>query len=91
VVSTAHGLRQVRREGGRATTLERAVNDANQASLLRAALMPRWRVDYIGRVRMTLGSVEAPDEKVAVEQAAKIFNIPPARRNKIIVTKISDK
>ena len=56
MVSAAHDLRQVRREGGRATPLERAVNNANQASLLRAALMPRWRVDYIDRVRMTLGS-----------------------------------
>jgi hypothetical protein len=28
--------------------------------------MPRWRVDYIGRVRTTLGSVEAPDEKSAI-------------------------
>jgi hypothetical protein len=53
--------------------------------------MPRWRVDYIGKVRMTLGSIEAPDEKSAVEKAAMLFNIPPARRNKIAVTKLDNR
>jgi len=28
-------------------------------------------------VLRTLGSIEAPDEKSAVGQAAKLFNIPP--------------
>jgi hypothetical protein len=50
--------------------------------------MPRWRVDYIGKKGSHLGTVEAPDEKSAIEQAAKQFNITPARRNKIAVTKI---
>jgi hypothetical protein len=50
----------------------------------------RWRVDFMGKVLRTLGSIQAPDEKSAVEQAAKTFNIPPARQNKIIVTKIAD-
>ena len=51
--------------------------------------MPRWRVDYVGKVLRTLGSIEAPDEKSAVEQAAELFNIPPSGQNRITVTKIS--
>ena len=53
--------------------------------------MPRWRVDYIGKVLATLGSSEAPNEKSAVEQAAKFFNIPPSRQNRIVVAKISER
>jgi hypothetical protein len=53
--------------------------------------MPRWRVDYLGKKGSHLGTVEAPDEKSAINAAAKQFNITPARRNKIAVTKISDK
>jgi hypothetical protein len=54
-------------------------------------LMARWRVDYIGKGGKHLGTVEAPDEKAAITEAAKQFNITPARRLKIAVTKISDK
>jgi hypothetical protein len=50
-------------------------------------MMPRWRVDYIGKVLSTLGTVEAADEKSALAEAAKQFNITPARRNKIAVTR----
>jgi hypothetical protein len=53
--------------------------------------MARWRVDYLGKKGSHLGTVEAPDEKAAIEQAAEQFNITPARRFKIAVTKISDK
>jgi hypothetical protein len=53
--------------------------------------MPRWRIDFIGEVLATLGTVEAPDEKSAIAKAAKEVNIPPALRNKIAVTKISEK
>jgi hypothetical protein len=49
--------------------------------------MPRWRVDIMGKVLATLGSVEAPDEKSAIAKAAKEFYIPPARRNRIVVTR----
>jgi hypothetical protein len=35
--------------------------------------------------------VEAPDEKSAIEQAAKQFNIAPARRFKIAVTKVEER
>jgi hypothetical protein len=50
--------------------------------------MPRWRVDYIGKGGKHLGTVEAPDEKAAIAEAAKQFNITPTRRFKIAVTKI---
>ena len=51
-------------------------------------LMPRWRVDYLGSKGKHLGTVEAPDEKSAIGEAMKTFNITPARRFKIMVTKI---
>ena len=53
--------------------------------------MPRWRVDYIGKVLSTLGQIEAATEREAVAKAAEEFNIAPARRNKIVGTKLSEK
>jgi hypothetical protein len=41
--------------------------------------MPRWRVDYIGKKGKHLGTVDAPDERSAIAEAAKQFNIPPPR------------
>jgi hypothetical protein len=51
--------------------------------------MARWRVEIrgMGKRPSTLGSVEARDEKNAIEEAAKQFNITPARRNKLMVTR----
>ena len=54
-------------------------------------LMPRWRVDYLGKKGSRLGTVEAPDEKAAIAKAAEEFNISPARRNKIAVMKIEER
>jgi hypothetical protein len=42
--------------------------------------MTRWRVHYLGKERRLLGWVEAHDVRKAIEQAAKQFNITPARR-----------
>jgi hypothetical protein len=53
--------------------------------------MPRWRVDYIGKVLSTLGQVEAATEREAIAKAAEEFNITPARQNKIAVTKIESR
>ena len=54
--------------------------------------MPRWRVDYIGKggrsSKQHVGTVEAPDEKSAFAGGAKQFNITPARRSKLVVTRI---
>lgn len=51
-------------------------------------VMARWRVDYIGKGGKHLGTVEAADERGAIAEAAKLFNIAPARRFKIMVAKI---
>ena len=53
------------------------------------AVMPRWRVDIIRKRAEHLGSVEAASEKEAIEKAAERFEIPPERRNRIAVQKIS--
>ena len=45
------------------------------------------RVDYLGKKGSHLGSVEAAKEKSAIEQAASQFNITPARRFRIAVTR----
>ena len=50
--------------------------------------MTRWRVDYIGKRGQHLGTVEAKDEQSAIAEAAKHFNIPSTRQNKIVVTRI---
>jgi hypothetical protein len=51
--------------------------------------MPRWRVDIIRKRAEHLGIVEAATEKEAIEKAAERFEIPPERRNRIAVQKIS--
>jgi hypothetical protein len=51
--------------------------------------MARWRVDYLGvKEDKHFGSVEAPDEKSAIAVAMRTFHITPARRLRIMVTKI---
>jgi hypothetical protein len=46
------------------------------------------RVDYIGKGGQHLGTVEAADERSAIAEAAKAFNITPARRFKIVVAEV---
>jgi hypothetical protein len=53
--------------------------------------MPRWRIDFICKVLFTLGTVEAPDETSAIDEAAKTFHVEPARRNRLVLTKLSEK
>jgi hypothetical protein len=56
--------------------------------------MPRWSVDLIGSRSgfvSRLGTVEAANEKEATEVAIRQFHIEPARRNRITVTKISER
>jgi hypothetical protein len=52
--------------------------------------MPRWRVDFIGNVLSTPGTVEAPDEKCALAEAAKLFDTTPTGRGTIVVTRIDE-
>ena len=47
-----------------------------------------WRVDYFGKVLSTLGTISASDEKTAIDKAAAVFHITPARRSKLVITKI---
>jgi hypothetical protein len=53
--------------------------------------MPRRRVDYLGSKGKHLGTVEAPDVKSAIAEAMKTVNITPARRFKLVVTRIDDR
>jgi hypothetical protein len=52
--------------------------------------MPRWRVDYLGKKGSHLGTVDAPDEKSAIGEAVKTFQITPARQFKLMVTKVRE-
>jgi hypothetical protein len=52
--------------------------------------MARWRVDLIRKRAEHLGTVVAKNEKEAIAAAIKQFEIEPARRNRIVVQKISD-
>ena len=51
-------------------------------------VMARWRVDYIGKVLFTLGTVDAPDQRGAIAEAARQFHIPLAQRFRIRVTQL---
>jgi hypothetical protein len=51
--------------------------------------MPRWRVDIIRKCAERLGTIEAANEKEAIEKAAKEFDIPPERQNRIVVQRMS--
>jgi hypothetical protein len=53
--------------------------------------MARWRVDILRSRSEHLGTVAAANEKEAIKVAIEIYEIEPARRNRITVTKISDK
>jgi hypothetical protein len=53
-------------------------------------MMARWRVDYIGKGGKHLGTVDAPDEKSAIAEAMKTFHVTPARRFKLMVTKVKE-
>ena len=50
--------------------------------------MARWRVDIIRRRAEHLGTVDAATEKEAIEKAAKAFEIPPERQNRIVVESV---
>ena len=51
--------------------------------------MPRWSVDMIRKRVERLGTVEAPNAQEAILVAIKMFEIPPERRNRIAVEKVS--
>jgi hypothetical protein len=49
--------------------------------------MARWLVDIIGKKLQHLGTVDADNEREALAQAIKRFDVRPALRSKIAVTK----
>ena len=49
--------------------------------------MPRWRVDIIRKRAEHLGTVEAADEKDAIQQAIERFEVPAALQNRLTVSK----
>ena len=51
--------------------------------------MPRWSVDIIRKRAEHLGTVEAVDAQEAIKVAAREFNIPPERQNRIAVERLS--
>jgi hypothetical protein len=51
--------------------------------------MARWRIEIIRKRAERLGTIEAANEKEAIEKAAKEFGIAPERRNRIVVEKVS--
>jgi hypothetical protein len=51
--------------------------------------MARWRVDIIRHRAERLGTVEAANANEAIKIAAKKFDIPPERQNRIVVQKMS--
>jgi len=53
--------------------------------------MARWSVELIGKKMKHLGTVVAENEKKAIEEAVKQFGIEPALRNKVTVTKVSER
>jgi hypothetical protein len=55
----------------------------------RLLYMARWHVDIIRKRAERLGTIEAANEKEAIEKAAKEFDIPPERQNRIAVEKVS--
>ena len=54
--------------------------------------MARWRIEIIRKRAERLGTIEAANEKEAsLEKAAKEFDIPPERRNRLVAQKIGAK
>ena len=50
--------------------------------------MARWRVDFMFNTLFTLGTVDAPDQRGAIAEAARQFHIPLAQRFRIRVTQL---
>jgi 1,2-phenylacetyl-CoA epoxidase PaaB subunit len=52
--------------------------------------MPRWRVEFTSKPLQHVGTVEADNERPALEEAIKRFQVRLALRSKIAVTKVKE-
>jgi hypothetical protein len=52
-------------------------------------VVTRWRVDIIRAHAEHLGTVEAADDKEAIEKAVMQFGIPSERKNRVVVQRLS--
>ena len=52
--------------------------------------MARWLVDIIGKKLQHVGTVDAENERKALAEAIKRFDVRPALRSKIAVTKVRE-
>ena len=89
VLQAPGSLCQARRSGQsdrRTAELERAADDADEASIL----MPRWSVDIHPKKGERLGIVDAPNLHEALTKAVALFHIQPALRNKLAITKLHE-
>jgi hypothetical protein len=53
--------------------------------------MARWRVDLIGKKLRHVGTIEAGTAEDAINEAAKLFQIEPIVRDKLVATKVETK
>jgi hypothetical protein len=50
--------------------------------------MARWRIEIIGKKLRQVGTVEANTAEQAVDEAAKLFGVESAVRDKLVATKV---
>ena len=52
--------------------------------------MARWRIDIIGKKLRHVGTIDANTAEQAIDEAAKLFRIEPAVRDKLVATKMEN-
>jgi hypothetical protein len=88
---TIRALKKIRQQKPAETGLEPKKRASFSPTKTKLTPMPRWSVDIIRKRGEHIGVVSAPNEKEALAKAIKQFEIEPARRNRIMVTKISNR
>ena len=51
-------------------------------------MMARWPIDFIGKTLRRVGTIEAETAEQAIDEAAKLFRLEPAVRDKLMATKV---
>ena len=52
--------------------------------------MARWRVDIIGKKLQHVGTLDADNAREALAEPIRLFEVRPALRSKITVTKVKE-